>query len=146
MVMALTPGTGNSPGIEGWAGRIQGAQGKGCRLHRSPGIVLKGQTDSKLKASQVLWCTPVILAPGRLRQEDRHKPETSLGYKMTSCLKEKEKGKRGLRAPPGLASLWASHLDRGFSDRTSEHLCLGLGPAPIAQGIINYRNGVGPWF
>jgi hypothetical protein len=53
-----------------------------CKLYFS--TVIK-----EIYASQVWWCTPVILALGRLRQEDC-KFEASLDYGMRLCLKKKK--------------------------------------------------------
>lgn len=37
------------------------------------------------------WCTPIIPAFRRLRQEDLHEFEASLNYIVRTCLKKKQK-------------------------------------------------------
>jgi hypothetical protein len=55
-------------------------------------VIVRKQTQS-----QAWWCTPVILAFRRLRQEDQEL-EVNLGYLVRSCLKKTTKQAQSLDA------------------------------------------------
>lgn len=69
------------------------------------------QEDFKFKVILVIlvkpwWCTPVILAFSRLRQEDCHEFVINLSYRMNSC---------------------QSVLHRKTVSNTNQQLCLNIG-------------------
>lgn len=72
---------------QGWAGRGEMEHREGKQPRDPEGL----QSHGKRWGSGVWWLTPVIPALRYLRQEDRGKFETNLGYTARLCLKKGEK-------------------------------------------------------